>query len=177
MKIAMIVGSLRQESFNKKLAEQVVDRLPESADVEFVDIRVPFFSEDIESDAPKEVLAQAEIVKRADAVIVLSPEYNRAIPGALKNLLDWLSRPCTGMPLEQKAVAIGGTGLSPVGTAAMQQQLRALLLQMNAYVLGQPTIMMTVGAGMSADGELADDASAMVQKFVDALLAFAEKVG
>lgn len=177
MKIAMIVGSLRKESFNKKLAGQVVRLLPEGTDVEFVDINLPLFSEDLEANPPRAVLEQAGVVERADIVIILSPEYNRAIPGGLKNLLDWFSRPCTGMPLTEKPVAMGGATIGPVGTAAMQQQLRAVLLQVNAYVLGQPTIMMTVGAGMDAEGNVLGDTEVMLQKFVDAAIAFAKKVG
>lgn len=177
MKVAIIVGSLRAESFNQKLAERVVEALPEGADATFIDINLPLFSEDLEAQPPQAVVKQAAIVKGADAVIILSPEYNRAIPGGLKNLLDWLSRPCAGLALERKPVAIGGVTPGPVGTAAMQQQLRSVLLQMNAYVLGQPTIMMTVGVGMDVDGVLRGDTTAMVQAFVDTTIEFAEKVG
>lgn len=166
MKVALIVGSLRKDSYNLRLAQNIERLLPENAEADYVSVDLPLFSEDIESDPPKSVLDVAETVKSADLVMVISPEYNRSLPGGLKNLLDWLSRPCSDFALDGKVVAIGGMSTGPISTAVMQGHLRSILLQMNARVIGQPTLMMQASRDLDESGQLTPEARDVVTKFV-----------
>ena len=93
MKVVAIVGSIREDSYNKKLAKFVQKRYQDRFDLEILDISVlPFYNQDIELDPPEEVIKFKAKVKAADAVLWVTPEYNASIPGVLANAIDWLSR-------------------------------------------------------------------------------------
>ena len=92
--VLMIVGSLRKDSFNHQLARQVEAMLAGKAEVSFLQFAdLPFMNQDIEFPAPESVARVRQAVQKADGIWIFSPEYNYQIPGVLKNLLDWLSRP------------------------------------------------------------------------------------
>lgn len=173
MKLVIIVGSLRKKSYNMQLAKAVSDRVPEDWQVDYVSCDVPLFSEDLEADPPEVVLKAAEVVGGADAVAVVSPEYNRSLPGPLKNLIDWLSRPSTNLSLRGKPVGIGGVSTGPIRTAVMQSHLRSILLQVGAEVMPHPTIMLQVGSGMDQNGQVTLETADFVDKFVESLIGFA----
>lgn len=173
MKIVFIVGSLRKQSYNQQLAKALAGRLPDTWQAEFVSCDVPLFSEDRELDPPVSVLDAASLVGGADAVAIISPEYNRSLPGSLKNLIDWLSRPCTDLPLKGKPVGIGGVSTGPIRTAVMQSHLRSILLQVGAEVMPQLTIMLQIGAGMDPDGQFNAETTEFLDKFVESLIGFA----
>lgn len=92
--ILFVVGSLRKDSLNRQLAEQAIALLGDQAHVELLDwSAIPVFSQDIEFPAPDQVSRVRALVEKADALWIASPEYNHGVPGGLKNLIDWLSRP------------------------------------------------------------------------------------
>ena len=132
-KILFIIGSLRKESFNKKLAKEVEQMLSGRAMVEYLDYSdVPLMNQDIEFPAPEAVKRVRERVAEADALWIFSPEYNYSYPGHLKNLIDWLSRPLvagdrqTPLAINGKKVALSGAG-GASATAKCREKLTELL--------------------------------------------------
>lgn len=176
MKVALVVGSLRKNSYNLQLAKNIVDLAPEGVEFQFINIEMPLFSEDLENNPPKATTEAASQIKKADLVVIISPEYNRSIPGGLKNMLDWLSRPCADFALNGKPVAIGGVSTGGVATAVMQSQLRATLLQVGAHVLPQPTLMMQASRDLTDGGNLSPEAMKAAEEFINKAIDFANKL-
>ncbi len=140
-KIAVFVGSLRQNSTNKMLAEALVNVAPDEMEFEYIDIHLPLYNEDVEyAGIPQEVQQAKQAVEAADGILFVTPEYNRSVPGVLKNAIDWISRPYGQSSFAGKPVGIVGSSIGPVGTAAAQADLRGIMLFQNAKVLGQPEI-------------------------------------
>lgn len=176
MKIAVIVGSLRAESYNRKAAEYLVSVLPEGVEHEFLSVDVPLMNEDLESNVPESVMVQAEKARSADAILIVSPEYNRGVPGVLKNFLDWLSRPSTGEPLKGKPAALAGVSTGPIATAVMQSHIRSTLAHMNIVLMPAPAVMLTVNTlRVSAEGEILPPAQEFIQQYVHSFVDFANK--
>lgn len=124
MKIGIIVGSIRKESYNLKLAEYLIDRFK---DIRFslIDIKnMPMFSEDIEDQKIDIVDKNRKLIKESDALIIISPEYNGSIPGVLKNSLDWFSR--KEYPFMNKPYMLMGATIGNLGTIKVQAELREL---------------------------------------------------
>lgn len=139
-KLAVFVGSLRENSSNGMLAKALESAAPEVT-FTYIDIRFPLYNEDIEAvGVPPEVQSAKEIVEVADGVLFITPEYNRSVPGVLKNAIDWISRPYGQSSFAGKPVGIVGSSVGPVGTAVAQSELRHIMLFQNAKVMGQPEI-------------------------------------
>lgn len=135
MEIVAIVGSLRKESYNLKIAKFIKDRYKDKLNIEILIPDLPIFNEDIEKDPPVEVIDFKEKIKNAEGVLIVSLEYNHSIPGGLKNALDWCSR--GDRVLAKKPVFIVGASNGNVGTARSQMDLRTVLNSpgLNAFVL------------------------------------------
>lgn len=141
MKIAVFVGSLRENSSNKALAKTLEAAKSERATVQYIDIRLPLYSEDVErAGIPVKVQKMKRVVEAADGVLFVTPEYNRSVPGVLKNAIDWASRPYGKTSFAGKPVGIVGSSMGPIGTAVAQADLRHIMLFQNAKVLGQPEV-------------------------------------
>ena len=141
MKIAVFVGSLREKSSNKALAKTLEGMASGAMEFEYIDISLPLYNEDIESAGfPEEVQKAKKTVESADGVLFVTPEYNRSVPGVLKNVIDWVSRPYGASSFKGKPVGIIGSSMSPVGTAVAQSDLRHIMLFQGAKVLGQPEV-------------------------------------
>lgn len=126
MKIVAIVGSLRKESYNRKIAKFMKDRYKGNLDIEILPIdNLPLFSEDIEKDPPIAVVDFKSKVKESEGVLFVTPEYNHSIPGVLKNALDWCSR--VDRVMVNKPTFIVGASNGNVGTARCQSHLRQVL--------------------------------------------------
>ncbi|WP_326835253.1 NAD(P)H-dependent oxidoreductase [Amycolatopsis rhabdoformis] len=155
--ILALSGSLRKESLNTRLLTSVA-RLapPELAFDLFTDLAaIPPFNEDDEHPAPAAVADLRRRIRAADGVLVATPEYNGAMPGVLKNALDWLSRPVEEGPvLERKPVAIIGASKGPLGTIRAQLNLRVVLHKMDVTVVGQPEFVLPHAHEALAEGEL-----------------------
>ena len=152
-KVLMIVGSLRKNSFNHQLAEQAKAMLSGKAEVSFLQFGdLPFMNQDIEFPAPESVARVRQAVQEADGIWIFSPEYNYQIPGVLKNLLDWLSRPLLPNDWERssavkgKPVTISGAA-GRSGAAGVRKSLSALLEVMSMKLIGGQ------GSGVSLDAE------------------------
>ncbi|WP_306220187.1 NADPH-dependent FMN reductase [Cohnella sp. WQ 127256] len=126
LKIAVIIGSLRQGSYNLQLAHTLKERYINKIDLEITDIRsLPFFDQDIELNPPQSVKELLVKIKAADAVFIITPEYNWSVPGVLKNAIDWLSR--VDKVLIDKPVLTMGVSPGMMGTIRAQLHLREIL--------------------------------------------------
>lgn len=116
--IAVVVGSLRRESFNRRLAQAVISLAPADFTFEFIDIgSLPLYSQDYDTDYPEVAKQLKQRVEAADGLLFVTPEYNRSMPGVLKNALDWGSRPWGTNSWGNKPGAVLGTSLGATGTA------------------------------------------------------------
>jgi chromate reductase len=137
--VALIIGSLRRDSLNKKLARNLMDIGRDMLSFTLVPLdELPRYNQDLEKELPEPVARFKAAVEAADAVLFVTPEYNRGIPGVLKNALDWGSRPPGKNSWGKKPAAIAGTSPGHVGTAAAQAQLRGTLVMLNMRLAGQP---------------------------------------
>lgn len=167
--IAVIVGSLREASINKQLAHAVAEEGRDLFTFNFVPIDdVPLFNEDLESNPPAGVVAFRKAIEEADAVLFSTPEYNRGIPGVMKNLIDWGSRPPGKAALRGKPAAIMGTSGSAVGTAVAQAQMRSTLSIIGMPLVAQPELYIVTRPGMvNNEGRFTDEST---QKFMRSFL-------
>ena len=160
MKILGIAGSLRQGSYNRSLLRAARELLPEGVELVEFDLRgLPFYDGDVEAAGdPEPVVALKDAIREADALLIATPEYNRGVPGGLKNAVDWASRPALASPFAGKPVALMGASTGRGGTALAQQQLREALEFPRAVVLDEPQVFVPE-AYMHFDerGELADE--------------------
>ena len=154
-----IVGSLRKNSYNRSLMNAVKELAPEGITLEIFEIGdVPLFNQDREAaEYPKEVQALKDKIKAADGIVIATPEYNRSIPGVLKNVIDWTSRPSVTNPWSRKPVATMGATGGPIGTAVAQGHLRQILTYLNTRIMGQPEFYLGgAAAKFDANGVLTD---------------------
>jgi chromate reductase len=180
MRILGIAGSLRESSYNRALLRAARELLPEGVELVEHDLRdLPFYDGDVEAAGdPESVVALKEAIREADALLIATPEYNRGVPGVLKNAVDWASRPALASPLTGKPVAIMGASTGRGGTARAQEQLRSALEFSRANVLEQPEVLVPE-AFMRFDehGELVDGGVlAELAELLDTLVAVASGV-
>src|SRR5690606_27555947 len=145
-------GSLRKDSFNRKLAKAVEKLAPD--DFEFTHVRIddlPLYNQDFDEDYPAEARRLKQDVESADAVLFVTPEYNRAIPGVLKNAIDIGSRPWGANSFAGKPAAVLGLSVGAIGTALAQQHLRNTLAYLDMPTLGQPEVFMQMKHGLLDD--------------------------
>src|SRR5258708_12268848 len=137
--VGYIVGSLSSTSINRILAKALIRLAPD--DLSFVEIPIgnlPLYSQDFDADYPPEGRALKEAIAAADAILFVTPEYNRSIPGALKNAIDWASRPWGQNSFDHMPAAVIGASPGVIGTALGQQSLRAVLAYANARQMTAP---------------------------------------
>ena len=141
-KIAALVGSIRQDSFNKKLAKNLIRLAPENITMEIVEIgQLPFYNEDLDTDSPpKEWVDFREKIKTYDGIFLFTPEYNRSISGVLKNALDVGSRPYGKSVWNGKPAAVASVSMSPLAGSIANHTLRQSLVFLNMPVMQQPEI-------------------------------------
>ena len=137
MTILGIAGSLRAGSHNAQLLRLAAEELPEGVELVVFDglAEIPAFDEDLEDLAPDAVDALKVAIAEADGILIATPEYNGSIPGALKNALDWVSRPIAESPIRRKPVAVIGASTSAFGAVWAQRELKKVLGVMGARVL------------------------------------------
>jgi chromate reductase len=172
--VALVIGSLRRDSFNRKFAEALARLAP--ADVRFAwpDIgSLPLYNQDDDGDPPASAMALKAAIRAADGVIFVTPEYNRSIPGVLKNALDHASRPYGDNAWTGKPAGLIGVTPGALGTAMAQQHLRNVLAYLDVPTLNQPEAFIQHREGMFAeDDSLTDRSRDFAQKWLDAYLAF-----
>ena len=160
-KVGYFVGSLSSTSINRVLSKALIRLAPD--DLEFSEIPIgnlSLYSPDYDDSYPAEALALKEAIAGSDAVLFVTPEYNRSIPGALKNAIDWASRPWGQNAFDHIPAAVIGASVGQIGTALAQQSLRAVLSFCNARQMTAPEAYIQYSPEVFAsDGEVADDST------------------
>jgi chromate reductase len=174
-KIAVVVGSLRKDSFNRQLAHAVTSLAPADFTFEYLDIGVlPLYSQEYDADYPEVARRFKQQIEAVDALLFVTPEYNRSIPGGLKNALDWGSRPWGTNSWRGKPGAVLGTSVGATGTALSQQHLRNVLAYLDVPLLGQPEMFIKHDPSrINEKGEIvSEDTRKFLQGFVDTYVAW-----
>ncbi len=181
IRVLGIVGSLRKESYNRKLLQAAVELAPEGVELELAEIiDIPLFNEDVlEAGVPDVVESFKERIAEADALLIATPEYNWSVPGPLKNAIDWVSRPIATSPLQGKPAAIMGASTGPFGTVRVQLHWRQVFAYTNTYLLPQPQVVVNMAEQKFDDeGRLTDEATRQqVRKLLEALEAWTRRLG
>jgi chromate reductase len=172
VKVAVIVGSLRRDSLNRKLA-LALKKLGRKRrlDLRLVDLSdLPHYNQDLWDDPPASVTRLKREVEAADAVMFVSPEYNRAPPGLVKDAIDWGSRPYGKNSWSGKPAAVIGATTGKIGTAVAQSHLRSTLLVLDLAVMGQPEAYIQLPAEtVDADHNVTDESMrGFLEKWLDA---------
>jgi chromate reductase, NAD(P)H dehydrogenase (quinone) len=165
-----IAGSLRRGSYNRRLLQAAQRRAPEGIRIEPFEIGgLPHFDADLEARGdPAPVAEFKAALRRADAVLIATPEYQHSLPGVLKNALDWASRPPRDPPLRRMPVAVMGATTGRYGTARAQAELRKVLAYNDAMLLQRPEVMVANAKQAFDDaGDLVDDGAS---RFLEQLL-------
>jgi chromate reductase len=137
-----IAGSLRRDSYNRAALRAAQKLLPKDATLEIFELHgVPVFSEDDEHPLPAKVVEFKARIRAADAILIVTPEYNYSIPGVLKNAIDWASRPYGDSAWSGKPVAVMGASVGRFGTARAQYHLRQVFVYLNGFPVNQPEVM------------------------------------
>jgi chromate reductase len=173
-KIITISGSLRKDSLNTKLIEAAEKLIGDKGEITRLSIdSVPLYNQDLEPVFPESVKAFKEALRAADAIIIATPEYNRSVPGVLKNAIDWASRPYGDNAFAKKPVLVLGATGGNIGTSLAQYHLKQVMLYLDANLVAQPEIF--VGGAtdkLNKETGLYDEATLThLQKGIDALMA------
>src|SRR6201993_637641 len=178
--IVVIVGSLRKESFSLKIAHALAKLAPPSLKLDVTTLNgISFFNQDLEANPPADWLAFREKIQKADGVIFVTPEYNRAIPGVLKNAIDVASRPYGKSSFLGKPTGIISNSPGPLGGVNAAKHLQNILPGISGPILGQPeTYLSGVGDAFNDRGELIKEpVQKLLQHYLEAFAAFVEKRG
>ena len=170
-KIAVIVGSLRKESFNLKIAKAMMAMAPGALSMELVDISgLPMFNEDLESDPPEEWLSFKEQINASDRLLFFTPEYNRSVPGVLKNAIDVGSRPYGQNSWGGKPGAIVSVSIGGIGGFGANHHLRQSLTFANVPTMAQPEAYISGATELfDAEGNLKNDSTkGFLKSFIEA---------
>lgn len=173
-RIAMIIGSLRQESINRRVADALVRLAPDDFDVFEVPIgNLPLYNQDHDGNQAEEVRQMKAAIESADGVLFVTPEYNRSIPGVLKNALDHGSRPYGGTSWSGRPAGVVGVSPGATGTANAQQHLRTILAFLNMPTFMQPeAYIQWTDSLIKDDGTFGDESKAFFQGWMDGFAAF-----
>ena len=143
--ISLVVGSIRKESLNLKLAKGLIKLAPKDFSFSLLQIDdLPLYNQDLDGKQPESVNRLKKEISKADGLIFLTPEYNRSIPGVLKNALDHGSRPYGANSWAQKPAGVLGASVGTIGTALAQQHLRNILAYLDVPTLNQPEVFIQV---------------------------------
>ena len=179
IRILGFAGSLRKGSFNKALLRLAVERTPAEAEIETFDLAgIPPFNQDEEYDPPEKVREFKARIREADALLIVTPEYNYSIPGVLKNAIDWASRPYLENAFDGKAVAFMGASVGTLGTARAQYHLRQCCVFLNMYPVNQPEVMVpSVQDKVDRQGRITDETTRdTVRELLEALMAWTRRL-
>jgi chromate reductase, NAD(P)H dehydrogenase (quinone) len=178
-KVGYLVGSLAEGSINRLLAKALTRLAPPGLELAEIPIRdLPLYSYDYDADYPPVARTFKQAIAEVDGVLFVTPEYNRSIPGALKNAIDWASRPWGKNSFARKPSGIIGTSPGSIGTAVAQQQLRGVLCFCNSPLMNTIEAYIQFKPGLIAeDGTVSDDSTAeFLSNYLKELHLFIERV-
>jgi chromate reductase len=168
-RIAVFVGSLRRESFNRRLAVAVADMGPPDFSFQTSLISdLPLYNQDDDGNQAPTVQRLKADISAADGLLFVTPEYNRSVPGVLKNAIDHASRPYGQSSWTGKPAGVLGASVSVIGTAMAQQHLRNILVSLDCPTLAQPEAFLNATGGLfGAAGGVGDEARPFLQEWMD----------
>jgi chromate reductase len=177
--VGYFVGSLSSTSINRLLSKALIKLAPHG--LEFTEIsfkELPLYTPDFDLDFPAVARAYKDAIAKVDALLFVTPEYNRSIPGGLKNAIDWASRPYGQNAFTRKPAAVIGASPGAIGTAIAQQQLRSVLSFCNAPQMNSPEAYIQFKKDLiTPDGEVTVDSTReFLTKYMAEYLAFIERV-
>jgi len=178
-RVGYMIGSLSTQSINRALAKALVRLAPEN--LKFVEIPIrdlPLYNRDFDTDYPPAGKALKDAIATVDAVLFVTPEYNRGIPGCLKNAIDWASRPYGTNSFAHKPSAVIGASPGKIGTAVGQQSLRSALNACNSPLMGAPEAYIQFTPGLITElGEVTDKSTEQfLRNFLEAFEVFVTRV-
>ncbi len=179
VRVLGIAGSLRRASFNRAALRAARELAPPSVTVEICEIDgIPGFNEDIEKTPPEKVVELKRRIREAEAILLVTPEYNYSVPGVLKNAIDWASRPYGDSAWEGKPVAVMGASIGMLGTGRAQYHLRQMFVFLNMYPVNRPEVMIGQAAKkFDKQLNLTDETSKkLIVKLLDNLAAWTRKL-
>ena len=175
--IAVVVGSLRKESVNRQLAQALIELAPAELSLKLLDVDLPLFNQDKESDPPESVRQFKAAIQAADGVVFVTPEYNRSIPGVLKNALDQGSRPYGKSVWTGKPVGVLGASIGAYGSAMAQQHLRNVLAFLDMPTMAQPEGFFQIGDDfLDTDAQVNAASRKYVQRWINAYAEWMKKL-
>jgi len=174
--IAVVVGSLRRDSFNRKLASAMVKLAPAEFSFKQVEIGdLPLYNQDDDANQAAAVKRLKSEISAARGLLFVTPEYNRSLPGVLKNALDHASRPYGESAWTGKPAGLLGISPGAIGTAMAQQHLRNVLAYLDVPTLGQPEAFIQAKDGLfDPAGEISTESRAFLQKWMDRYVAWVQ---
>jgi chromate reductase, NAD(P)H dehydrogenase (quinone) len=176
--VVVIAGSLRKESFTLKIANALAKLAPATLKPEVVTPHgISFFNQDLEAAPPADWLAFRDKLQKSDGVLFVTPEYNRSIPGVLKNMIDVGSRPYGKSSFLGKPTGIVSNSPGPLGGVSAAKHLQQILPGISGSIMGQPEIYLNgVGDAFDDKGELTKESlQKVLQQYIDAFAAFVAK--
>src|SRR6266849_600599 len=177
-KVAVIVGSNRRESVNRRLAQALAKLGADKIAFSFIQIDdLPLYNQDLEAELPKNVARFKSEVAAADGLLFVTPEHNRSIPTVLENAIDWGARPYGQNSWNHKPAAITGTSPGAIGTAIAQQHLRQVLGNLGVLVMGGEAYVSFKPGLIDADGTITDENTrGFLKAFIDQLASLAARM-
>jgi chromate reductase len=172
-------GSLRKGSYNRALLQAALELAPKDAQLETFDLEgISPFNQDLESHLPEKVRKFKAKIVAADAILIVTPEYNSSVPGVLKNAIDWASRPVEDNSFEDKPVAIMGASPGRLGTVRAQWHLRQICVSLNMHPLNRPEVFVNFAhEKFDKNGRLKDEETRnMVKELLEALVRWTERL-
>jgi chromate reductase len=159
-------GSLRRQSYNRALLRACREMLPQSASLEIFELdNIPPFNQDNETSLPPKAAEFKQSIKKSDALLIVTPEYNFSVPGVLKNAIDWASRPFGDNSFAGKVAAIMSASPGMLGGARAQYHLRQVLVCLDVQTLNKPEVFVTYAAQkFDTEGRLIDEPTRAVVK-------------
>jgi chromate reductase len=179
-KILGIAGSIRKQSYNKGVLDAAKELAPAGVSIDTFDLAgLPFYNQDDEANPTDRVKEFKAAIRAADAILIVTPEYNYSIPGVLKNAIDLASRPYGDSAWNGKPVAVMGATMGITGTARAQYHLRQVFVFLNMYALNQPEVMISAThEKFDANGKLTDEkAREMIGRQLAALVEWSKRLG
>src|SRR5829696_8684949 len=176
--VGYFIGSLSARSINRTLSKALV-RLAPQLEMREIPIKdLPLYNRDLDENYPPEARALKQAIANVDSVLFVTPEYNRDIPGSLKNAIDWASRPWGQNSFARKPSAVIGTSPGKIGTAVAQQNLRSILSFCNSPQMNAPEAYIQFTPGLiTEEGEVTDETTEMfLREFMEQFEQFMERV-
>jgi chromate reductase len=176
--VVVIVGSLRKESFSLKIANALAKLAPDTLKLNVVTLHdISFFNQDLEANPPADWLAFRDKLQKSNGVLFITPEYNRSIPGVLKNAIDVGSRPYGKSSFLGKPIGIISNSPGPLGGVSAAKHLQNILPGISGPIMGQPEIYLNaVGDAFDDKGQCTKESlQKVLQQYIDAFAAFVDK--